>query len=79
MARACSTWSWGNKFLWNYSPSQDPQLHDTYQYLVSNGINWFDTADSYGTGAITGRSETLLGQFSSGKGKVRDPLKELLL
>jgi len=26
-------------------------------------MNWFDTADSYGTGSLTGRSESLLGDF----------------
>lgn len=28
-----------------------------------NGVNLFDTADSYGTGALNGRAEVLLGQF----------------
>lgn len=27
------------------------------------GVNWFDTADSYGTGALEGRAEVLLGEF----------------
>lgn len=26
-------------------------------------MNWFDTADSYGTGQLEGRSEQLLGRF----------------
>lgn len=29
----------------------------------SRGVNWFDTADSYGTGQLEGRSEQLLGRF----------------
>lgn len=33
--------------------------------VVSNGINLFDTADSYGTGKLTGRSEYLLGKFTN--------------
>jgi len=57
------TWSWGNRFLWQYDTSQDPLLYETYQYCIQNGINWFDTADSYGTGQLSGRSEELLGQF----------------
>mgnify|MGYP001807188837 CR=1 FL=1 len=31
--------------------------------MVRNGINVFDTADSYGTGRLNGKSELLLGQF----------------
>lgn len=27
------------------------------------GVNWFDTADSYGTGSLEGQSEKLLGKF----------------
>ena len=57
------TWSWGNRFLWQYRPSVDESLKSTYDYLTRNGVNWFDTADSYGTGDLVGRSETLLGEF----------------
>lgn len=60
---AFSTWSWGNTFLWGYDQSQDAQLAKTFQFVADKGINWFDTADSYGTGALAGRSEVLLGQF----------------
>lgn len=28
-------------------------------------MNWFDSADSYGTGRLTGRAEELLGQFAA--------------
>jgi pyridoxine 4-dehydrogenase len=41
----------------------DPELQAVFNYAVSNGINLFDTADSYGTGALNGRSEELLGRF----------------
>eukprot|EP01039_Chlorochromonas_danica_P003460 gene3459-3789_t len=58
------TWSWGNKFLWGYKTEDDIALQDTFDYLTSHGVNWFDTADSYGTGSLTARSEVLLGQFS---------------
>ena len=40
-------------------------MKNTFEYATSKGINWFDTADSYGTGALNGRSEELLGQFLS--------------
>lgn len=66
----CGTWSWGNRFLWQYDVKgdsycqvamfyvvialtvdiDDENLKKTYDYVIRNGINWFDTADSYGTG-----------------------------
>jgi pyridoxine 4-dehydrogenase len=42
------TWAWGYQLL---------------NLAVSKGINLFDTADSYGTGKLNGRSELLLGKF----------------
>eukprot|EP01041_Mallomonas_annulata_P007983 gene7983-16336_t len=59
----CGTWAWGNRLLWGYDQNNDTKLLNTFKYVVSNGINWFDTADSYGTGSYNGRSEELLGQF----------------
>ena len=56
-----STWAWGNQFLWQYKEDDDENLFLSYQYALTQGINWFDTADSYGTGALSGRSEKLLG------------------
>jgi pyridoxine 4-dehydrogenase len=40
-------------------------LQKVFDFSIENGINWFDTADSYGTGSLTGRSEKLLGEFYS--------------
>lgn len=57
------TWAWGNKFLWGYQTDMDDELQQLFNLVVSRGINLFDTADSYGTGALNGRSELLLGQF----------------
>eukprot|EP00878_Enallax_costatus_P022357 GHUV01023714.1.p1 GENE.GHUV01023714.1~~GHUV01023714.1.p1 ORF type:complete len:183 (+),score=37.62 GHUV01023714.1:212-760(+) len=57
------TWAWGNKFLWGYETDMDDELQQVFNLVVSRGINLFDTADSYGTGALNGRSEQLLGQF----------------
>lgn len=57
------TWAWGNQFLWGYDPGQDAELQATFARAVSLGLTFFDTADSYGTGRWTGRSETLLGRF----------------
>ena len=57
------TWSWGNRLLWNYHPERDdPLLLQTFQGCIKAGLTFFDTADSYGTGKLEGRSETLLGQ-----------------
>lgn len=58
------TWAWGNKFLWDYDKSMDAELQRVFNFMVGRGINLFDTADSYGTGALNGRSEQLLGQFT---------------
>lgn len=60
----CGTWAWGNRLLWGYDPSMDRQLQEVFNLCVSNGVTLFDTGDSYGTGKLNGRSETLLGKFS---------------
>lgn len=59
------TWSWGNQLLWGYEPNQDRQLEACFQRALALGLCFFDTADSYGTGRLNGRSEILLGQFCS--------------
>ena len=39
-------------------------LREVFDYVITKDrMTWFDTADSYGTGSLTGRSEQLLGQF----------------
>lgn len=57
------TWAWGNQLLWGYQESMDNELQQTFNLAVDNGINFFDTADSYGTGRLNGKSEKLLGKF----------------
>jgi hypothetical protein len=57
------TWAWGNQLLWGYQESMDTELQQTFNLAVENGINLFDTADSYGTGRLNGQSERLLGKF----------------
>ncbi|KAJ4835909.1 Pyridoxine 4-dehydrogenase [Turnera subulata] len=57
------TWAWGNQLLWGYQESMDAELQRTFNLAVENGINLFDTADSYGTGRLNGQSEKLLGKF----------------
>ncbi|XP_024994017.1 pyridoxal reductase, chloroplastic isoform X2 [Cynara cardunculus var. scolymus] len=72
------TWAWGNQLLWGYQESMDTELQQIFNLAIDNGINLFDTADSYGTGKLNGQSEKLLGRFigafeeSSGQAKIRD-------
>ncbi len=58
------TWAWGNQFLWGYvSEKDDDLLERTFNEALNRGLNFIDTADSYGTGQLKGRSEELLGKF----------------
>ena len=57
------TWSWGNKFFWNYKSANDDDLCETYNESLKRGFDLIDTADSYGTGNLQGRSESLIGKF----------------
>ena len=59
------TWAWGNQFLWGYDPARDDDnLAITFRRCLEQGLTFFDTADSYGTGRLNGRSEALLGRFA---------------
>jgi pyridoxine 4-dehydrogenase len=57
------TWAWGNRFLWGYDPARDAELRACFERATARGLHFFDTADSYGTGRFSGRSEALLGSF----------------
>ena len=58
------TWAWGNQLLWGYEKEKsDHILKKTFLTAISGGLNFIDTADSYGSGLLNGRSESLLGQF----------------
>ena len=57
------TWSWGNQLFWNYKTLYDEDLLETFQEAIKRGYSLIDTADSYGTGQFSGRSEKLLGKF----------------
>ncbi len=61
----CGTWAWGNRLLWGYDTQMDEQLQEVFNLCVANGVTWFDTGDSYGTGKLNGRSESLLGKFAN--------------
>ena len=59
------TWAWGNQFLWGYDPKRDDALlEQTFRRCLELDFRFFDTADSYGTGRLNGRSEELLGRFA---------------
>lgn len=71
------TWAWGNQLLWGYRESMDSDLQRVFNLAVENGVNLFDTADSYGTGRLNGQSEKLLGKFIKdlqGKEKGQDEI-----
>ena len=55
------TWQWGDRMFWNYGQGEfnDADLRAGFRAAVAAGINFFDTAEVYGSG----RSETLLGEF----------------
>lgn len=59
------TWAWGNKLLWGYDEDADDTLQAAFETAVGGKGQkfFFDTGDSYGTGALEGRAETLLGEF----------------
>ena len=59
------TWAWGNEFFWKYNKNADLELRDTLKEAIKRGFAIIDTADSYGTGKLSGRSEKLLGNFLS--------------
>lgn len=59
----CGTWSWGNRLLFDYDPSQDEGIYEAYVEIRDAGVTIFDTADSYGTFDLNGRAEILLGEF----------------
>lgn len=53
-------WSWGDWFFWGFGGEyQEDDIAGAFTTSVQAGINFFDTAESYGRG----RSEKFLGQF----------------
>ena len=58
------TWAWGNKVIWGYKPETDDiLLKKTFFDAINGGLDFVDTADSYGTGKLFGQSEKLIGDF----------------
>ena len=54
-------WAWGDRMVWGYGGSSysDTDIREAFDVSLSNGTNWFDTAEVYGMG----RSERFLGEF----------------
>ena len=57
-----------------YDEAEDAALGDAYAAALAAGLNLFDSGDSYGTGRLSGRSESLLGQFRAEGRGARAPL-----
>ncbi|MDH3943014.1 MAG: aldo/keto reductase [Anaerolineae bacterium] len=55
------TWAWGDRMLWGYGRGgfTDADLQEAFDVSMEAGVNFFDTAEVYGSG----RSEQLLGRF----------------
>jgi aryl-alcohol dehydrogenase-like predicted oxidoreductase len=54
-------WSWGDWLFWGFGKAyRDEDIAEAFTASVQAGINFFDTAESYGRG----RSENFLGQFA---------------
>ena len=53
-------WSWGDWLFWGFGKEyRDEDIAEAFSASLQAGINFFDTAESYGRG----RSEIFLGQF----------------
>ncbi len=58
------TWAWGNKLVWGYDAEKDDiLLKKTFSEALDGVLDLIDTADSYGTGKLSGQSEKLIGNF----------------
>jgi aryl-alcohol dehydrogenase-like predicted oxidoreductase len=52
------TWAIGGPWDWGWGPQSDPESLETIERTLESGINWIDTAPSYGLG----HSEEIIGQ-----------------
>ncbi|KAF2742272.1 Aldo/keto reductase [Sporormia fimetaria CBS 119925] len=55
-------WSWGDTSTWNWKSEEEPAAEAAWRYCLSQGVNFIDTAQVYGTGM----SETICGRFFKG-------------
>ncbi|KAJ3456892.1 hypothetical protein MRS44_016915 [Fusarium solani] len=56
---AIGAWPWGDKATWHWDESQLPAVKEAWEALYNAGINFIDTAESYGSG----ESETIVGEL----------------
>ncbi len=57
------TWAWGDRRFWNFGQGyNDADIRAAFDASLAAGINFFDTAELYGSG----RSERFLGSFLLG-------------
>ncbi|GAQ77682.1 NAD(P)-linked oxidoreductase superfamily protein [Klebsormidium nitens] len=60
-------WAWGDKFFWNDGSWTDEKIEgarQAYETTLSSGLNFFDTAEVYGTAQFgSDDSESLLGRY----------------
>jgi len=56
-------WSWGDRMFWSFGRGYDAKdVHEAFTTSLEAGINFFDTAEAYGSG----KSERMLGSYLSG-------------
>ncbi|KAM0418945.1 hypothetical protein ACHAPT_012103 [Fusarium lateritium] len=55
-------WPWGDKATWHWDESQLPAVKEAWKTLYNAGINFIDTAESYGSG----ESEMIVGELVEG-------------
>jgi aryl-alcohol dehydrogenase-like predicted oxidoreductase len=55
------SWAWGDRLVWGYGGNSysDDDIREAFDVSLTNGANWFDTAEIYGMG----KSEKFLGKF----------------
>jgi aryl-alcohol dehydrogenase-like predicted oxidoreductase len=59
-ALGIGTWAWGDKMMWGFGKGYgEADLRGAFRASLDSGIEFFDTAEVYGSG----RSEQFLGQF----------------
>ncbi len=60
------TWAWGDRIFWGYGRDYtQTDLQQVFKASLDAGINFFDTAESYGQGV----SEAFLGEFARQDGR----------
>ena len=57
-------WAWGDQLFWGFGKGYDQNdIHAAFETSLAAGIDFFDTAEIYGSG----KSEKFLGQYLQDK------------